>query len=340
MEPQARTPMLYALLQDHWEDDPRASGIEIVDLETRELVRSFSLGPRNATSLAVGRGGGPLYVVDVRGSEIAIYDLLGDQTGAVRLDSPPRDCVLAHGGGTLYVSTRNGVVAVDTATERVVAKQPSDSDLDGVAVAPGDEVVGAAAYEWREDGSLEPALYLFRTGSPAPVRVPLTDPERRGPRHPSDVAFTDTGRAILWDGSSDTFFQVDVADAVQDPAGTAHLERDHGGLANTNNVVVYSRPAKRAYALKEFAGTSTSPGVLAVLDPDAAKAHEVGGFAAQPFVLALDPDERKLYVSVVRRWMGGGADMLDEYDVEADSFDRRVYTFQRDDMSVRDMKIL
>jgi hypothetical protein len=81
-------------------------------------------------------------------------------------------------------------------------------------------------------------------------------------------------------------------------------------------------------------------GVLAVLDPEPAKAHEVGGFAAHPFVLTLHPDERKLYVSVIRRWMGGGADMLDEYDVETESFARRVYTFQPDDMSVRDMKIL
>jgi hypothetical protein len=115
------------------------------------------------------------------------------------------------------------------------------------------------------------------------------------------VAFPDTGRAILWDGASESFFQVDVA------------ERE---------------------------GTDGSAGVLAALDVAGAKAHTVGGFAAQPFVLALAPDGRKLYVSSIRRWTGGGGDLLDEYDVETDSFDRRVYTFQRDDMSVRDMTIL
>jgi hypothetical protein len=340
VEPEAPAATLYALLQDDL-DEPRTAAVEIVDLTTKTFVRSFSLDSRTVTSLAVARGGS-LYVVDVRNSEVAIYDLQGDQKGAVRPSSTPRDCVLSHSGATLYVSTAKGLDAVDTATDRVVATASTHADLDGVAISPDDKVVGAAAHEPSEGSPTgwAPVLYLFDTATLTPTRVPITDPDRPGTHDPTDVAFTDTGRAILWDGVSDSFFQVDVAAGTQDPAGTARLERDPGSSANTNNVVAYSRPLKRAYALKEFGGKNTSPGVLAVLDPEPAAAHEVAGFAAPPFVLALHPDERRLYVSVIRRWTGGGADTLDECDLETESFARRVYTFQRDDMLVRDMKIV
>ena len=328
-------PMLYALLQDEF-DEPRAAGLEIVDLAKKAPVRELSLGPRNVTSLAVAPRG-RLYVVDVRNTEVAVYDTQGDQTGAVRLASAPRDCVLSHDGTRLYVSTREALVVVDTAEDRVAATQPTGADdLQGIAVSPDDELVGAAARDDAGDAS----LYLFEAATLKPTRVPITDREQPGSLEPSDVAFTDTGRAILWDGASDSFFQVDVTARAQDPAGTARLERDHGTSVNFNNVVAYSPRSKRAYAQKEREGTDGSPGVLAVLDVAGAKAHTVGGFAAQPFVLALAPDGRKLYVSSIRRWTGGGGDLLDEYDVETDSFDRRVYTFQRDDMSVRDMTIL
>jgi hypothetical protein len=340
-EPQApAATTLYALLQDSF-DEPGTAAVEIVDLTTKTLVRSFSLGSRTVTSLAVTRGGS-VYVVDVRNREVAVYDLLGDQTGAVRLRSAPRDCVLAHGDATLYVSTADGLVAIDTATNEITATASTKADLDGVAISPDGEVVGAAGREPSEASptASEPVVYLFDRATLTPRRVPITNPERPQGQEPTDLAFTDTGRAIVWDGFADSFYQVDVASGTQDPAGTASLERDHGSSGNTNNVVVYSPPAKRAYAQKEFSGASTSPGVLAVLDVERATAYEVGGFAAQPFVLALHPDEQKLYVSVVRRFMGGGADMLDEFDVRTESFAPRVYTFQRDDMSVRDMKIV
>lgn len=339
MEAQAGAgPMLYALLQDE-PDEPQAAAVEIVDLATKKLVRSFSLGARSAVSLAVARAGA-LYVADARDREVAVYGAMGDRTGAVPLDSTPRDCVLSHDRATLYVSTRDGLVAVDTETSRVSAKQPTEADLQGLAISSDDRVVGAAAREPREGGGSDPALYLFDTTTLTPRRVAISDPDRPGTLEPTDVVFTDGGRAILWDGLSDSFFQVDVAAGAQLPAGTARLERDHGSSANTNNVVAYSRVAKRAYALKEFQGAGTAPGVVAVLEVEPAAAHEVGGFAAQPFVLALDPDERKLYVSLGRRWSGGGADLLDEYDVETESFARRVYTFERPDMSVVDMQIV
>ena len=109
---------------------------------------------------------------------------------------------------------------------------------------------------------------------------------------------------------------------------------------NFNNVVAYSALTRKAYVLKESQGLQPSSGELAVLDVASVAVKTIGGFAAQPLVLAIQPDERKLYVSVVSRFQGGGADTLDQFDVETESFVRGVYTFQRPDMSVRDMQVL
>jgi DNA-binding beta-propeller fold protein YncE len=335
--------VLYALLVREL-DERSETAIEVVDIERKAEIRTFSIGVGTITSLAVARDGSRLYVVDVAGSEVAIFDSLGDPVGAVGLEFPPRDCVLSRDGAVLYVSTRGGLVAIDTATNEVVeTRKTEEDDLQGIAVSPDEKHVGAVSLDTRGGGTdYHPALYLFDTETLTPTRVAITDPDAPAGAAllPMDVVFTDTGRAILWDGNCDSFYQVDVASAAQDPAGTARLGRDAGESANFNNVVAYSRLTRKAYALKEFQGSDQRPGVLAVLDVASSAATTIGGFAAQPFALALQPDKRKLYVSVVSRFSGGGADVLDELDLETESFVRGVYTFQHSDMSVRDMAIL
>jgi DNA-binding beta-propeller fold protein YncE len=344
MEPQGPGgPKLYALLTQEFAAQA-SSAIEIVELSTKTQVGAFSVGSRTVTSLAVAAGGARLYVPDVGRSEVAVYGSFGDQEGAVELDSPPSDCVLSRSGDVLYVSTQEGLVAIDTGANKVAAAVTTGADrLVGVAVSPDDKRVGAVAVgPSPENYGYDPGLYLFDAETLTPTRVEIADPDapEGAAVLPNDVVFADTDRAILWDANCDSFYQVDVATAEQDLAWTVRLGRDAGSSANFDNVLVYSRVAKRAYALKEFDGWEGWPGLLAILDPRAPEAHTVGGFAAQPFVLALRPDERKLYVSAIARFRGGGADTLDEYDVEADAFERGIYTFQHEDMSVRDMQVL
>jgi hypothetical protein len=337
------SPVLYALLTREFEEQTDAV-IEVVDVTRKAEIRTISIGSRIVTSLAVARDGSRLYVVDTGRSELAIFDSVGDSVGAVGLEFAPRDCVLSRNGAVLYVSTSGGLVAVDTATNEVVAtRKTGDDDLQGIAVSPDEKFVGAVSFDRRGGGSdFHPALYLFDTDTLTPTRVAITDPDAPAGAavFPNDVVFTDTGRAILWDSNCDSFYQVDVASATQDQAGTARLGRDAGASVDFNNVVAYSSLTRKAYALKEFQGFNQSPGELAVLDVASAAAKTIGGFAAQPFVLALQPDERKLYVSAISRFHGGGADTLDEFDVETESFVRGVYTFQHPDMSVREMQLL
>jgi DNA-binding beta-propeller fold protein YncE len=331
------SPMLYALLVRDFEE-PSDSVIEIVDVARKAQIRTFSVGSRLATSLAVAPDGSQLYVVDIVQSEVAIFDSFGDSVGAVSLDFEPRDCVLSRSGAMLYVSTRHGLVVIDTAARKMVATLETGADaLQGVAMSPDDKLVGAVSLDFSGGGfDRRPALYLFETATLTPIRVGVTDPDAPAGAtvDPTDVVFTDIGRAVLWDDNCDSFYQVDVAAAKQDPAGTARLGRSGGSLVNFNNVLAYSGLTRKAYVLND------SPGVVAVLDVASAAVKTIGGFAAQPLVLALQPDERKLYISVVSRFAGGGADTLDEFDVETESFVRGVYTFQRPDMSVRDMTVL
>ena len=333
------SPMLYALLVRDFEE-PSDSVIEIVDVARKTQIRTFSVGSRLATSLAVAPDGSHLYVVDVSQSEIAIFDSFGDSVGAVGLDFPPRDCVLSRSGAMLYVSTRHGLVVIDTAARKMVATVESGADeLQGIAISPDDKLVGAVSLDFGGGGGgldRHPALYLFETATLTPNRVGVSDPDAPAGAvvDPTDVVFTDIGRAVLWDDNCDSFYQVDVASAKQDPAGTARLGRSGGSLVNFNNVLAYSGLTRKAYVLKD------SPDGLAVLDVASAAVKTIGGFAAQPLVLALQPDERKLYISVASRFSGGGADTLDEFDVETESFVRGVYTFQRPDVSVRDMQVL
>lgn len=313
------------------------SAIEIVSLDRLTLIRRFSIGERAVTSLAVSPGGRQLYVTDSLNKEVAIFDVLSGRLVA----SVPvpgfilRDSVLSAGGKTLYVTVDNSIIAINTITNTIQQTLMTGADITlGIAISPDGNTLGAVS----TDGGTKPALYLVDPGTlMLKARVPITNPgeSTNCATIPLDIAFSDTGLALLWDSNCDNLYQVDVASKTQLTAGTIRMGRDNSSFFNFNNMLYYSPVSNRAYALKESQE-------LAVMAPVGVSGFLVGGFDGVPFVPTLTPDGGRLFISVIHRFAGGGggADTLDQYNTASETFTRNVYSFSFPNMFVRDMRVV
>jgi DNA-binding beta-propeller fold protein YncE len=330
--------VLIALLTDEFAPDyaPPNSAIEIVDLATMNAVGSFSIGQREVTSLAVRRLGSHnfrLYVTDLTNGAVVAFNA---NSGAVIATVPvafPRDCVMAPNGHRLYVSADQSIVAIDTGPHTVskVLQTGSDTPL-GISVSPDGSMLAVAT----TDGGSNPALYLIDASTlTLTARIAITNPGEptNCATFPNDATFTDTGRVLLWDSNCDNLYQVEVASAAQQTSDTIRMGRDAGSFFNFNNQLSYSTVSDRVHVTKESAE-------LAVMDPAGVTGSAFGGFTGTPFVPSLAPDGQTLFVSVIHRFSGGGADTLDRYDVTSGALTRAVYTFSRSSMSVRDMRMV
>jgi peptide/nickel transport system substrate-binding protein len=334
--------VLYALMTSSFSDDsfsPPQSAIEVVDLSGGSTMRAFSIGNREVSSLAVSPDGLRLYVTDRTNGAVAVFSGTTGAMIATVAVSEPRDCVLSTDGSTLYVSAGRSVVAVDTATNSIGRKLATGEDTPlGIGVSPEEDVLAVASSR----GGSDPALYLIDVATLAlRARVPITNPGEptNCATFPTDVAFTDTGRVLLWDSNCDNLYQVEVATRKQLTSATIRLGRDAASSANFNNVLSYSPTSARAYAIKESTRDSNVP-VLAVMDPSAGVVSLTDGAAGRPFAAGLAPGGEALLVSVIHRFSGGGADTLDCYDAVRGTVERNVYTLSRSNMSVRDMRTL
>jgi DNA-binding beta-propeller fold protein YncE len=330
--------VLIALLTDDFapDDAPPNSAIEIVDLATMSTVGSFSIGQREVTSLAVRRLGSHnfrCYVTDLtNGAVVALNANSGAVTATVAV-AYPCDCVIAANGHRLYVSAYESVVAIDTGPNTVsqVLQTSPDTPL-GISLSPDGSTLAVAT----TDGGSNPALYLINASSLAlKTRIAITNPGEptNCATFPNDTAFTNTGRVMLWDSNCDNLYQVDVASAAQRTSDTIRIGRDSGSFFNFNNQLSYSTVSARAHVTKESAE-------LAVIDPAGLTGSRIGGFTGTPFVPSLSPDGKTVFISVIHRFSGGGADTLDRYDVASGAITRAVYTFTRSSLSVRDMRIV
>ena len=289
------------------------------------------------TSLAVSPGGRQLYVTDSLNKEVAIFDVLSGRLVA----SVPvpgfilRDSVLSAGGKTLYVTVDNSIIAINTITNTIQQTLMTGADITlGIAISPDGNTLGAVS----TDGGTKPALYLVDPGTlMLKARVPITNPgeSTNCATIPLDIAFSDTGLALLWDSNCDNLYQVDVASKTQLTAGTIRMGRDNSSFFNFNNMLYYSPVSNRAYALKESQE-------LAVMAPVGVSGFLVGGFDGVPFVPTLTPDGGRLFISVIHRFAGGGggADTLDQYNTASETFTRNVYSFSFPNMFVRDMRVV
>lgn len=331
---------LYALLSANPGAAANAA-IEIVELSIPSSAVTFGIGYRDVTSLAVSRDRTRLYVADRAAAAVAVYSTSGALITSIAVGGAPEDLVIAPDGATLYVATNTSIVAIATATN--VAKLPlstGTSTLSGMALSPDATILGAAGtYEASTPTGLQlkPALYLIdvRTLSVL-ARVPLTGPLTTACLQiaPTDVAFTNTGRVLLWDGRCNSLYQVDVATRTQLTDQTINVGPVTTPPTNVNNMVSYSQARSRAYSL--------APGLfgLVELDPTALSSSTFTGFSLTPTVPALTRDGSAVYTAVVP---GGpltyASDTLDRFDSASGIFTRGIQAFYPG-MRVRDLRFL
>ncbi len=322
---------LYALMDaDLGQAAPAA--IEVVDLETMTRVHGIDLGVRLATSLAVSSDGRTAYVADLANGEAAVYDTVtGAEIAAVAVPGA-FDLALSADGSRLYVGGYGLVAAVDTATFTIIDQfafpDPSTSAL---SVSLSGSLLGVVT----TTGGSNPAYDLFDTGAGlgTPVAaVPIAGDVEGCDAFPNDNVVGSNGRALLWDSSCDSLYQVDLGTGTQLASATVDTGRDSGSSYNQNNALVLL-PSGRAMVVKE------SQNVVSI-DPAAGSFATAAIFVDTPFVIAASPDGASLFTSEVRRFVDGGGDALDRIDTATSSLTPSVYLFADADKSVRDMKIL
>jgi DNA-binding beta-propeller fold protein YncE len=320
---------------------PAPSAVEIVDLTNMKLLRFFSIGDRDVTSLAVSQDERSLYVTDLTNQACTVFDgSTGVEIASVPITDEPRDCVLSEDNWTLYVTGSHSITAIDTATHTVKWSLETGDDLmNGIALSPDSSTLAAAGIP--ADASNPAALYLVRVDSTPAThqRISIIGNVTGCPPSPNDVAFTNTGRVLLWDSSCDSLYQVDVASATQLVADTINLVRDGGGSGNFNNALLYDPTNAHAYAIKESVDDTPNNQGFAILDPALLSSKLVDGFTGIPYVPCLTPDGQSLFFSVIHPSTPGGANTLDKYDTVNDTFTRDIYAFFVGWMSVRDMHI-
>ena len=315
--------LLYALVTQDFTGFSVPSWIEIVDPSGFSTVDSFSIGSRGVTSLVVSPDRQSLYVADRANNEVAVYGPTGSLLGSVPVTSP-RDLVLSGDGSRLFAATSASIVEIDTGTRTVSDTLPTGSDM-MMAISLSRD--GGTLAATSTQAGINAALHFVDSATfSLDVRIPITHPTTPVGQV-ANAAFTDTGRALVWDPALDALYQFDVAAGTQLTSDTIlPLATDGGTSVNINNALSYSTLSARAYVHRDV------PDELAVFDPSANTVSSLGGFANSPFVSALSPLEDSLFVSV---YMTG--DTLDVLDTVAGTFTRGVYTFGQ---HVRDMVVM
>jgi DNA-binding beta-propeller fold protein YncE len=332
--PRAR-PLLHAMLLSNLDPfdpfgTPVSSAIEVVDLETHELVRTLQTGEHFVSSIAVSPDGLIIYLARTVNSEIAVVDgKSGSQLASIPVTFP-QDLALSADGTRLYATAADSFLAIDAYTGVVTSTLPTGGDVPlGLSLSPDGTRLGAPG----TFGGTDAAYYLVNAVGPlSPVsRIALADQFPGCATMPTDSVFTDGGRALLWDSNCDAIYQIDVNAAAQLTGATIALGRDIGGFFNFNNMITYSAAVGRAYVAKESVE-------LAIVNPVAASATLHGGFGGAPFVLAQTPAGDAEYVAVLPE--SGGANTLTRADTATGTLQHGVYTFSDPTKDVRDMRIV
>jgi YVTN family beta-propeller protein len=352
---QDETPVLFALLTSNLFPDPPslvpASSIEVVELASM-TGSSHPIGNRRVTSLAVLPDGTRVFVADQTNNVVLIIDpSTGNSLGSIPLKGP-RDLVMSADGLTLFANGTDSIVSIDTTNNSIrqtfrttAAAGQLDVTLglaissDGTLLAtPG--VCQSVCNDGLDD---EGGLYVLDARTMTlRARVPIRNPGEptNCATSPNDVVFGPSNRILLWDSNCDNLYQLDSTTFQQLTAETVRLGRDDGSSFNYNNILSFSSPTGQAYVVKEGkpTGGQLVP-ALGIIDPMQHSGSTVTGFDGTAFVPALAADGKSLYVSVIHRFSGGGADTLARYDALTNTFSRGVYTFTSSGM-VRDMHII
>lgn len=151
--------------------------IDVVDLTTLEVVRSFKPG-RGPRHLVLARDGRLFVSLSHESSVIALDKATGDIAARVRVGKDPRSMALSTDGSALYVANYDeaALAVVDTATMKVVQKIATGPAPIGVTFEPNEQRVWVSCYQ----GSVR--LYDSRGAVPHKSTRYVRDEAKRFPR--------------------------------------------------------------------------------------------------------------------------------------------------------------
>jgi hypothetical protein len=347
--PQPRNPfkdgVLYMLMNTQFGGPPSVtcsggvgcqSAIIVLDLKTMTPIKTLWLGPRLAPYFAISPDLKTFHMVDRWNEEVVAIDA---ETGNEVASVPMRnlvDLVLSADGRTLYVSSWQKVVAIDTATYSIIKTLSFDTPVTGMALSWDDRVLGVLGVDHEHD-HVRPPLYLINPASlTLRATVILTNPLIMDNQYmtPYDLVFTDTGLAIIWDSNRDSFYQVDVEGERQMMEAIVPMGDDGQVWSSSCNVIHYSEATGHAYVAKESKE-------LAIYDPSPPMGFLEGHFDGWPVTSGLTTDGLGVVVSEVH-WNPEprGPDTLSIFDTRNHLFEYDFYELGFDNLSVQDMIFL
>lgn len=325
------SPRLYALMSGLLED-PTPTAIEVVVLATRARIHSIDLGTRSVTSLEVSPDGSRAYVADRYNGEIAVYHTVTRaQLAAIPIPFVS-ETAISSDGATLFAIGAPGLVAIDTATNQIVAQHAYDElgpSALSIAVSPDGSRIGVTTTA----GGSSPTYELFDSGLNLLASIPIVGSVEGCDAFPIPSAFRSNELALLWDPNCDSLYQVDLQSGTQLVGSTINTGRDSGTSLGASNAFVYLPSSGRAMVIKESLE-------LVSIDPTAGTFSTAATFAAWPFVASTSPGAQTVFVSEINRFQDAGADSLDAIGAGTSGRAHSIYTFADGDKFVRELRVV
>ncbi len=307
--------------------------LDVIDLRTTTLDRHVELGFAGLSATAVSPDAATIYVADFSTGEVRF---LSTTTGAIARTVPlaqVRDIVLDASGGKLYAAAGSKIVAIDTATGTTTPSPDvgGASITLGIALSPDGARIGTST----TNGGSNPTITLVRTSDMSIENaIPIVTNVGGCSSSPAAVAFKSNGLLVTWDLNCDALYQVDVGTHTQLTAGSIATGRDSGASFMSSNKLTTSASSGLAYAIKEDAN-------LAVMNTQNTTFTQLPMAAPNtdtPFASGMSGDGARLFVSIIHRFNGGGADTLTTIDTATSGVTPNAFTLMSATQSVVSMK--
>ena len=328
-------PRLYTLMSSTGSEEV----LEIVDLTTMQLIRTFPISQGNNYSFAVSPNGQRAYVATNFFQNETIYSVTvwDTETGSLIATIPVAspvvdhegeaiDTVLSKDGSRLYVTVGESIAMIDTATNTVLQtftpSQTEQQDLMyGIAVSPDGSLIGSV-------GLNGPGVYILYADTlmlKAYIPIDFVGSQL------TDIVFASSELAFAADQSR--IFQIDLTNNTQIVDGT--IETGAGGGPEWNQIS-YSQFTGKTYQAQPQGQETPEPRIV-IADPETGNlSSAIDG--KYPYIANLSPNGRMLYVAESSE-DSSFPQSLARYDTVNDLMTSDLYSFSNSSSFVVDMHV-
>jgi len=305
------------------------SGLEVIDAETMTFDRNVDLGFGGVSSAAVSPDGKTVYIADFASGEVRFHDTTTGISSKTVTLAQVRDLAINADGTKLYAASGQNVVEIDTTTGDT-RPSPAVGGPNTLALNLGLSPDGARVGVSTTNGGSNPTITLVRTMDMSIENaIPITTNVTGCGASPGAVAFKNNGLLVTWDTNCDALYQVDVGTHTQLTAGSIATGRDSGSSFISSNKLTVSAASGLVYAIKEDAN-------LAIMNTQTTTFTQIAGVDT-PFASGMLDDGTKLFVAVIHRFNGGGADTFNVIDTNTANVTPDAYTFSGASQSAIDV---